>query len=187
MWWLLATALAAPPDYTHRGEQHGCDLFLGPTEADGRVIPMWAECHWPHVSFEAISEALDDPSRLRDFRDVVDVQVLDSDERFNRVWQLHAVPLVADREVAVDIVRTDRARGSVWSWSVTEDVALPLDAANVACPFWSGSWTVEPDGDGVRVTLVNRYHHGEFPAWLVRPFLTGKLAETLADLEAVTH
>ncbi|TNE92675.1 MAG: hypothetical protein EP330_00755 [Deltaproteobacteria bacterium] len=175
---LLSAALAAPPGFVLRGHDGDCDLFLGEELPEG--VPMRAECAWQEASPEQLAAVLDDPMSQLAFGRVAAVEILGEKDGVFDVWQHHLVSVIADREVRVSWARVD-AECPRWEWS-----PLPLDeprmAGNVPADHWSGFWEVCPATRGARVTMQSVYDAGDFPGWLIRPFLTGKLADSASDL-----
>lgn len=173
---LLTAALAAD-----------CATRLGDTEPDG-VVPMYASCHWADVDPARVGALIGDPgAHDRVFSRVIGAKVLGTDGDVTRVWQRHAAPPIADREVVVAWRHTRQGATDVWTWR-TVPAALPLVAGDAVVARWEGTWRVTPDGrGGAYVEHENHYAATDFPGWMLRPFLGGELDGVLDQLRAAAQ
>jgi hypothetical protein len=181
---LLSLAAAAPPGYQTEGTHAGCELALGPDEADG-VVPMWAACEWPEVSPDALAVALDAPERyVRIWANVLESRVIGRQGGMLQVRQRHDLPAFADREVVVDWRVSTIPGGRRYTWTTsTVDWDPSPDAER--CVRYEARWDVTAlPGGGARVVHETRYASGTLPAWLVRPFLGRELTRAVAALRA---
>jgi len=189
---LVAAAIAAPADYkvTREGVS-GCNLFLGPAEADG-VVPMRAECHWADVTLAKFDGAF---AKWEDhdvfFSSIAESDILGSAGGKTQVRQVHTTKGISDRFIVIDGTRAANAGGGfkyAWTKSAHQS-AQPADT--VAALRSDGYWEVTPAADG-GIDLVHQLSYdpgGSVPGFLVRWFQTGGLEAIVTDLHTymTTH
>ncbi|MCB9672669.1 MAG: hypothetical protein H6734_24540 [Alphaproteobacteria bacterium] len=186
---VVATALAAPAGYSPTKQVNGCQLYLGPRDADG-VTPMAAECHWPEVTIASFDAKLADWN-LHDeiFSSVAESRVLRVEGGRSLVKQTHVSSGISDREIIISGQRVALDDGGFrYEWRPSGQ-PIELQKGNVECPRSEGFWQVRPSPEGgVLVSYELHYDPGgSVPGFLVRWFQTSGLTEILTNARAATH
>lgn len=181
---LTGAALAAPPGYnvTKTGSS-GCELSLGPAEADG-VVPMRAECYWPEASLDKFKAVFGDWEKHDDvFSTVVESKVQRSEAGRALVYQKHRNSGIADREILL-WMKSEQVDGwTRYSWTKAKGETLTVADGNVETPRSDGYWQAKasPDG-GILVQHTLSYAPGgSVWGWVVRAFQTSGLEATVAE------
>lgn len=190
MLWLVATALAAPAGYTvTEASIDGCELSLGPTEANG-VVPMHAECWWPDVTVDKFKSKLSKWDLHDDIWTAVvssDVRETDGDRAL--VWQVHQSKGIANREVLLWMKHEVVDGADRYSWTQARDRELAVADGDVATLRDDGYWQVKADPRG-GVTVIHHLAYdpgGSVPGFVVRWFQTSGLKANLAEAHAATR
>lgn len=178
---LTSLALAVPPGFTLESSAGGCELYLGPTEADG-AVPMYADCRWSELSMSALEGTLDKPERANEvFGRVAAAKLVSQRGAVKDVWQLHRMTGLSDREVIMHWTRSTRGDQIRWDWTSSQPTTLLPD--NVACERYEGYWAISPlSTGGARVEYYSLYDAGDIPATLVRWFGVSGLKAAVDDL-----
>ena len=185
---LFTVAVAAPPGYERsKSGVEGCNLFLGPADANG-TVPMLAECEWPDVTVEAFAKSFDDWEHHDEiFSTVADSKVLRVDGARSLLHQRHQSSGISDREAKLWATRAPVDGGGFrYSWTLAKDEALTPASGNVAAAFDDGHWIVRPRAAG-GVTAEHKLVYdpgGRVPGFLVRWFQTSGLAATVTEARA---
>ncbi len=185
---LLATlALAEPPaGYVEVKRVHDCVLYKGPAEDDG-VAPMRAECRWKDVDPDALIALLTDYEAYDDLIFGIDAaRVVRVEGGRALVHQVQSTRGIATREVLLWMDTRRDGDAAVVSWVQASDEPLEVAPGHVRAPRNEGAWEVRPDPEG-GARVVHRIAYdpgGDVPAWLVRWFQVGGMAQVMGDVRA---
>lgn len=184
--WLALTlsALAAPPGYkVTQTNASGCELSLGPAEADG-TVPMRAECVWPDITLDTFKAKM---AKFGD-HDLYFTSVVKSDVRETKgtdtlVFQEHQASGISNREVLLWMSTTQVDGYERYGWRKAADRSLTPASGNVATTRDEGYWQAKTEGAGVRVVHMLTYDPGgSVPGFIVRWFQTSGLATNCQEL-----
>lgn len=182
---LALSVAAAPPGYSvSKKDVHGCELSLGPVQADG-VRPMRAECRWPEVTPERFAAVVGDWAAHADiFESVTTSRVVEPGARAV-VHQVHRNGGIADRELMVSMWNESVDGWDRYAWTLSDRAFTPADG-NVKTLRNDGFWEARPlPGGGVEVRHALEYAPGgSVPNWIVRMFQTGGLEASCKDMRA---
>ncbi len=182
---VIATALGAPDGYKQTREGYdGCDLFLGPKEADG-VVPMRAECRWPEVSLEKFDAAFSQWDLHDDiFSTISASDVLGKAGDTTEVRQIQVTKGISDRFIVIKGTRAAIDGGGYrYAWTRSDHTMAP-PSGTVQVTRSDGHWEVRPlDGGGVALVHQLSYDPGgSVPSFMVRWFQTSGLQGIVTDL-----
>lgn len=181
----LSAALAAPPGYTVSTSAAGCDLSLGPADAQG-VVPMRAECHWPELTpaqFKAVMGRFEGHDEI--WSSVASATTVRTEGGRTLSRQVHLSKGISNREVMLWLESADVAGGWRFSWkkasesfALTDGHVLPSRDEG----FCEG--TAHPKG-GLAVVYQLAYDPGgSVPGFLVRWFQTSGLEAIVTEMRA---
>jgi hypothetical protein len=131
--WFSFPADAAPPGYSvTKQDYHGCELSLGPAEADG-VVPMRAECVWRDVKLETFKAQMSNYAEHDTyFEAVVDSEVRRTEGTRALVYQKHRSSGIADREVLLWMSHQTVDGYERYGWTHAKGEPLTPQSGNVA-------------------------------------------------------
>ncbi len=183
---LAGSVLAAPPGYKVTKEIEGCQLMLGPAEADG-TVPMRAECHWPDIELSTFHKALGsfaDHDLIWASVTTCDVVRTEGDRTLTH--QVHVSKGISDREIMLWLSSTPIEGGTRYQWTASPPEPLTPKDGNVVAARDDGycEASAHPDG-GIRVAYQLAYDPGgSVPGWLVRWFQSSGLQAIVTDLRS---
>lgn len=182
---LIGAALAAPPDYrVTKTTDDGCELSLGPAEADG-VVPMRAECTWDDVDLGTFERKLGDWAGHDEiFSVVVDSTIKRTDGDRTLAYQKHRSKGIGDREILLWMTHTTVDGFERYGWTKAGDEPLEVASGNVAAARSDGYWQAKaaPGGGIVVVHWLAYDPGGSVPGFLVRWFQTSGLETNLTEM-----
>ena len=181
---LVLAAAAAPPGWkVTQVDASGCELSLGPAEADG-TVPMRAECVWPEISLEVFKTKMAKFGDHDDyFASVVRSDVKETNGADTLVHQEHQAGGISNREVLLWMSHTAVDGYERYGWKKADNRTLTPASANVATTKDDGYWQAKTEGTGVRVIHVLSYAPGgSVPGFIVRWFQTSGLATNCQEL-----
>lgn len=185
---LAAPALAdAPAGFKEAKQANDCTVYKGPADADG-VIPVFADCHWPEVSPAKLHAIEYDWEGHADvFSTVVSSKILRKDGERSRVYQMHALSGVSNREVEVWMWREEVPGGFQYNWA-SDTPVTPKDG-NVATAKHVGFWRItdHPKGGSRAEYQLSYDPGGSVPGFLVRWFQTSGTVDTTTELRAAAN
>jgi hypothetical protein len=188
--WITALLFPFPADAAPTGysvtkkDYNGCELSLGPAEADG-VVPMRAECVWRDVKLETFQAQMSNYAEHdKYFEAVVDSEVRRTEGTRALVYQKHRSSGIADREVLLWMSHQTVDGYERYGWTHAKGEPLTPQSGNVATARDDGYWQAKPEpGGGIRVIHMLSYGPGgSVPGFIVRWFQTSGLEANVTDL-----
>jgi len=157
---------------------------VGDRAADG-TDRVRADCVWP-VAPERVIEAVSDVGSHDDWLSSVTESTVRAD---GRVVQVHRASGIADRQITLDVTRETLPGGGFRTAWTRASQQVPLVKGRVDCARDDGSWEVHPaTGGGARVVYSLRYDPGgSVPAWVVRAFQKGGIADLVEEMRKVVE
>lgn len=179
----LTAAQAVPPDYkVTKSDIVGCQLMLGPREADG-VVPMRAECVWPDITLEKWDGVFQDwASHDEIFTTVQTSEILEVQGEVSYVSQLNVTKGISDRVLILEMKREPIEGGFRYAWTKSSrEPEVPKGA--VITGRSDGSWevTTNPSGGINAVHQLSYDPGGSVPGFMVRWFQTSGLASIVEE------
>jgi hypothetical protein len=184
---MTTAALAAPPGYSvTETDVDGCELSLGPTEADG-VVPMRAECVWRDITLDTWNAKMAKWGDHDTYFSVIvesNVQRTVGDKAL--VYQKHRSKGISDRETNLWMQHTVVNGADRYAWTPAKEEPVHPADGNVAVARSDGYWEAKADpAGGIRVVHQLSYDPGgSVPGFLVRWFQTSGLEANVTELHA---
>jgi hypothetical protein len=186
-WMLIAATMAAPSGWkVTDDDSDGCELSLGPAEADG-YVPMRAECYWPEGSLDKFKQIMSDWEFHDDiFDSVVHSQIKRKEGDKSVVWQEHQASGISNREVMIEMWHEVADGYDRYAWKTLPNEPLTPKDGNVRTIRSDGYWQAKADPKGgIRVVHVLSYNPGgSVPGFIVRWFQTSGLATNASEVRA---
>jgi hypothetical protein len=185
LWWMVTVVMAAPPGFKVTKQTEHCELSLGKALPNG-VVPMRAECHWPHLAPERLHgllEAWGDHDLY--WSSVASSDVKRSDAGRYWVHQVHQAKGISDREAVVLMEKKPIEGGARYGW-VLDNAGLEVGSGRVEVAYSEGWWeiTAHPEGGTKAVHQLSYDPGGSVPGFLVRWFQTSGLTAVVEEIEA---
>jgi hypothetical protein len=188
VWWVAAVA-AQDSGWKAVSEVDGCVLESGVAGAD-RVVPMRARCRWSDVDAAKLGARLADLDGFGALIAPIEAErIVRTDGDRTLVHQVMGAPAISDREVLMWMTVTTRPGCSRTSWTTASEEALAVAEGRVRAPRNDGAWDVcaDPAGGASVVHEIAYDPGGSVPAWVVRRFQTGGLADVMVAVRAAAR
>ena len=184
---LVDIALGAAPSgfKVTEADYNGCELSLGPAEADG-VVPMRAECVWSDVSLDRFKAVMSDYTQHDEvWATVAESKVQRTDGDRSLVYQKHQNSGINDREILLWMKHESVDGYDRYSWTRATGETLTAADGNVLTARSDGYWQAKAEGTGIRVVHLLSYDPGgSVPGFIIRWFQTSGLEANVDDLHA---
>ena len=175
---VLLPALASAADRKVVANKADCTVSVGDRQDNGTDL-IRADCTWP-IAADKVIAVVKAADKHDDYLASVGESTVLAD---GRVLQVHKASGISDRQITLTFTESTLPDGGYLTKWTRAKVQEPLRDGMVDVPIDDGSWEVHADGAGSTVVYTLRYDAGgKVPAWLVRSFQSGGIADLVAEM-----